>query len=246
MKSQRKLNNNRWTFEQLENRNLLAGNVISAQSGDQLVLTGDIKANVLTITQNSNGSIKVTGSGTKIDGLNSETFPGVTNLFIDMDGGNDVLTIKGVTLTGDTSEIGLGIIMGSGIDTLVMSGVNVTYQTAISGGDKNAMVIDKCNFNCDLGIEGGEGVDAVTITRTNIDGALSINLLDGTNALTMVTVSVNAIEGGGSYPYETLPPGFENLPNILPEIDCGAGDRRRQRCRRNCHGQRTDRLRDRN
>jgi len=223
MKLQDKIKRNRFAFEQLENRQLLTGNVNVDTSTGPAVITGDNSANVISITQTAPDTFKITGFGTTITG--PKTFTTTEGIFIDMRGGNDSLTLKNMTINGDTGEIGLGIILGPGTDALVMSGVNVTYQTAISGGDKNAMVIDKCNFNCDLGIEGGEGVDAVTITRTNIDGALSIDLLDGTNALTMVTVNVSALDdGGGSYPYETLPPGFENLPDILPAegTDCGA------------------------
>ena len=42
------------TFEALENRNLLAGNVTASQSGSELtIILGDSSANVLTVTQMS-------------------------------------------------------------------------------------------------------------------------------------------------------------------------------------------------
>ena len=223
MKSHHKNMGNRHGFEQLENRQLLAGNVTTALNGDQLVITGDGSANVLLITQTAPNTFKLTGGGTKVDGQNSETISGVTNMFIDMGGGSDALTIKGVTLTGNTGEISLGILLGDGSDALVMSGVTTYDACGINGGSgNNAIVIDKSSFGYDLGIQTYGGVDAITITRSTVYGALSIQMGDGTNALSMVSDNVTKIESGGAPCSYGLPEGFDVLENAFFEIDCGA------------------------
>jgi large repetitive protein len=224
MKSQRKLNNNRWAFEQLENRNLLAGNVAADASTGALIITGDNAANVLVITQVAANSYKVTPGGTKLNGsFSAQTFSNVTDgVFIDMGGGNDSLTLKGLTINGGSGEISLGILLGDGSDALVISSVTTEEAGAINGGSgNNAIVIDKSSFGYDLGIQTNDGVDAITITRSTVFGALSIQMGNGTNALSMVSDNVNEIEEHGT-PSSDLPEGFGILDEAFFEIDCGA------------------------
>src|SRR6476469_6130210 len=83
------------TFQQLENRLTLAGNVIASVSSHSLYLTGDSRANNLQIVQLANGQYQVTGKdGTTINGQAQKTFSGVTaDLIVNLNGGNDVLYI---------------------------------------------------------------------------------------------------------------------------------------------------------
>ena len=57
------------------------------------------------------------------------------------------------------------------------------WETAIDGGEgNNALVIDSCHLNYNLGIQTYGGVDAVAIKGTTIFGALQMQLGNGTNA----------------------------------------------------------------
>ena len=83
------------SFQQLENRLTMAGNVIASVSSHSLYLTGDSRANNLEIIQVGNGQYQVTGKdGTTINGQAQKTFSGVTaDLIANLNGGNDTLKI---------------------------------------------------------------------------------------------------------------------------------------------------------
>jgi hypothetical protein len=120
----------RRSFESLENRQLLAGNVTADATTvpGTLVIEGDNSANVLVLTQVSPGVIKITPAGTKLNGSSSAQNFNVTNgIYIDMGGGSDSLTLKNMTVPGtdETYSAGLSILMGTGNDGLVMSQVTV-------------------------------------------------------------------------------------------------------------------------
>lgn len=209
-------------FESLEPRNLLAGNVTADSSSGALIVLGDNSANIITITQVSPDTYKVAGTATKVNGSNSaQTFYATDGIFINMNGGNDVLTVKNLTINGETGDIGLGIMLGAGADVLLVQKVTVGWETAIDGGEgNNAIVIDSCHLNYDLGIQTYGGVDAVVIKGTTILGALQVQLGNGTNALTMLNVNVFGSPGGPDM--STIPEGFEILECALPRIECGA------------------------
>ncbi|HZZ26785.1 MAG TPA: hypothetical protein VFE46_02160 [Pirellulales bacterium] len=221
MKVHRNLKRNRWGVERLEDRRMLAGNVYVANDGGALVITGDSAANVFTLTQTAANTFKVTGSGTTVHGTNP--ISGIYNgIFIDMtQGGNDVVTLKNVNIQGQSDGISLGVLLGNGNNTLVLTGVTTELACGIVGGSKvNAITITQSFFGYDLSIEGGNSTDAVTITKTTVDGGLFVSLCNGTNAFTMSSVAVTKADPPCS-PYGDVPYGFESL-NYLPFIDCGA------------------------
>ncbi len=89
-------------FETLENRAMLAGNVLASVSGTTLNITGDAAANSIQITQNSSGNWKVTGVATKVNGSSSFTSNTlVTDILIDLMAGNDTTNISKGSLSGE-------------------------------------------------------------------------------------------------------------------------------------------------
>ncbi|HTQ38639.1 MAG TPA: hypothetical protein VMJ32_06410 [Pirellulales bacterium] len=227
MKSQRKLKSNRWGFEQLEYRQMLAGNVTvgpDPSDSNRLLIIGDNSANVITVTQTAANTFKVTGAGTNIIG--AQPVSNITDgIFIDMMGGNDSVTVKNMTVNGDTDGISLGILLGAGTDALVMSSVTTEYACGIDGGaGVTAVAINKCTFGYDLGVHTYDSADAVAITNSTVYGALTVQLGNGTNALTMVSDKVLKLsDGGGGTPSEGFSDEFDVLICAFdPEIDCGA------------------------
>ncbi len=158
-----------------------------------------------------------------MNGSNSaQTFYAPDGIFVDMGSGNDSLTLKNLTINGESGDVGLGILLGAGTDALLVQSVTVNWETAIDGGEgNNAIVINSCHFNYDLGIQTYGGTDAVTITNTQILGALQVQLGNGkANALTMVNDSV--VGAPGQPDDSDLPDGFEILECTLPREECGA------------------------
>ena len=85
-------------FESLEPRNLLAGNVTADASSGALIILGDGSANIITVTQTAPDTYKVAGTATNVNGTSSaKTFYATDGIFINMNGGNDVLTVKNLT-----------------------------------------------------------------------------------------------------------------------------------------------------
>ena len=73
---------------------MLAGNVTAALVGTELQITGDIGNNNIDVQQLANGDWQVSGIATQINGLNTPfTAAGVTDIAIDMNGGNDRLNV---------------------------------------------------------------------------------------------------------------------------------------------------------
>jgi len=186
------------SFESLENRQLLAGNVTADATTvpGTLVIVGDNSANVLVLTQVSPGVIKITPAGTKLNGSSSAQKFTVTNgIYIDMGGGSDSLTLKSLTVPGidETYSAGLAILMGTGNDALVMSQVTVAdgYCAIDTGDGSDATAIDRNNFNHSFYIDGGNGNNAIAISRSRIDGQFVILTGSGNDAITLLNDNVN-------------------------------------------------------
>ena len=85
------------TFESLENRSMLAGNVTAAvDGGGNLTITGDAKANTIYIAETSSGGWRIQGLSTKINGHAKifVTAPVTGNITVDMGDGNDRFSCK--------------------------------------------------------------------------------------------------------------------------------------------------------
>ncbi len=80
------------TFETLENRSMLAGNVVAAvDGGGNLTITGDAKSNIIYLAETASGGWRIQGLDTKING-HAKTFvtaPVTGNISVDMGDGND-------------------------------------------------------------------------------------------------------------------------------------------------------------
>src|ERR1043165_1413771 len=89
-------------FEHLEDRRLLAGNVTANATTvpGVLLITGDGSSNGILVEQVSAASFKVTGLGTTVNAsFSAKTITGVTGgIAINMQGGNDAVTLKNLTV----------------------------------------------------------------------------------------------------------------------------------------------------
>ena len=153
--------------ENLEQRQMLAGDVSVALVGDSLNIFGDDSSNRIEIV--SDGStVTVSGQGTDLNGQDDPlTFAAsnIVNYFIEMSDGNDRVTITATNDSGHafgsqdvlcvvgetTGEGAIGIEMGKGNDQLNFIGQNsggfafFMNSLGVSTGDGN----DRINFDLD-------------------------------------------------------------------------------------------------
>src|SRR5262249_7932847 len=127
-------------LEMLEGREVPTGNVTASLSGTTLLLTGVNNANIpanndqeVIITGSGPGSVVVQGqNGTSVNlGGGPVVYDNVTNITINMNNGNDSVTIQAVEITGNLTYAG-----GAGSDTLtIQNGATIIGGTlSINGG----------------------------------------------------------------------------------------------------------------
>jgi hypothetical protein len=179
------------TFQSLENRCLMAGNVTAAVQNHSLVINGDNQNNDIEITQVGNGQYKL-GVGqfstTTINGKSTpQTFSGITADFkINMKGGNDIVVIDNaaqsvpvLTLPGN-----LNVDLGTGSDVFYLESANTMGSATVTGGTGSKVVefdysmIGNSNFNagkndCNINLSSG-GV--VNLFYSRFERDLSVDL----------------------------------------------------------------------
>jgi hypothetical protein len=148
--------------ESLENRWLMAGNVMARQLGEVLLITGDSKDNAIEISLDQNNRVVVSAADAQVGfNINKPTriiqntingFSGVEQVVITLAGGNDALIISELDVDGDVT-----IDTGKGNDRLLIGGLSDSVPTdvVIGGG---------------LYISTGGGNDRVNEYRLRVEG----------------------------------------------------------------------------
>lgn len=192
-------------FENLEDRLLLAGNIVSTLTAGDLVLDGDALANQVKLSVSSTGELIATGlTGTTIDGVSSVNFGVVNSLTIDTDAGQDSITLTSTAFTfaGDISIDGgvgndlisvtgkfgaaLDVFGGSDLDTITISRSSVTGILTVDSGDGNDKItISATAAGADVFLQSGVGNDTVQVTGSTVRADLSVEDLGGNNLLSV-------------------------------------------------------------
>lgn len=185
----------------LEDRTLLAGNVLATMQGDNLVLTGDSKANKLSVTTIGN-SVQVLGvGGTKINNSPFVLIPGDMggNLKFKLKGGDDRLVV--------VADVGGDIVgrTGPGADVFELTSdvggdLNVNVGSAVSGS-QDVVVIAATSIQGSVKVKGTAGRQHVVVNASEIAGAASFSLGGGHDLFEVSTTtfgSLTANGGGGS------------------------------------------------
>jgi len=183
------------SFQQLENRLTMAGNVIASVSSHSLYLTGDSRANNLQIVQLANGQYQVTGKdGTTINGQAQKTFSGVTaDLIVNLNGGNDVLYVgyyaENVAVPTTVFDRDVKVNLGSGDDQLYIYHTNINDDVTVNAGSGADQVylrysrvgfagvdsgLNDCTINMGNNPAAGDQ-DFVDIRQTSFDHDLTIS-----------------------------------------------------------------------
>jgi hypothetical protein len=146
MKSHKTSKSRTLSFQPLEDRSLMAGNVTAAVQNHALVINGDNQGNAIEIQQVGDGQFKIFAidGSTKINGqTTAQTFSGVTGDFkINLKGGSDTLSIDNAAHTVPVMTLpgNLNVDLGSGdFDFVALTNASVRGSVSITGGsgDKN-------------------------------------------------------------------------------------------------------------
>jgi len=175
---------NRLVIEQLEQRDLFAGDVMAAMQGQMLVIGGDADANGIMLTYNSAAQSyrvigTVQGSGqTTINGLDAAQsaagveFSGVKQVYVGLGAGDDDFQVGSAAAVDTVIQKWLTIDMGDGNDSVVLG----ASGNAPSGP---APIARSLSVGTSLNANLGAGNDHLSIASATIGFALNINAGDG-------------------------------------------------------------------
>jgi hypothetical protein len=189
------------SFERLETRSLMAGNVTAAVVGGNLTITGDDVANYISLRElGDTGKWEIVGLKTSINGNAPRvvTAPVTGSITINLNGGADRLNIHDGNVPGH-----LFITMGDGDDTASLSNLQLGTYLHFEGNDgndaiavKNVQVTDP-SFAFFSTIDMQNGNDRAVVRNFN-DQDLSLTMGSGDDHLKMTNC---AFLGG---PYQRL------------------------------------------
>lgn len=182
-------------IERLEERALLAGNVVASLYGPHLSVTGDAADNAVEVTV-INNTVQLRGlNGTTINGgtavfvvaANTDTVTG--NILISLGDGNDsAVFTRNVKLGGATSVVG-----GTGNDALSSTGATFQGNVAFFGSDGNdSFSLQDSTAQNSLLLYGENGDDLVSLTNMTLNGYVRIKTGVGDDG-----ISFNNVTGSG-------------------------------------------------
>jgi hypothetical protein len=159
------------SVQQLESRQLMAGNVLANfNSGNDLVLTGDAAGNEIHIYESSvqANRIVVQGlNGTTINGLSKFELQAsvIDDIIANMHGGNDRVIVTNLTLTNTGNDSELIINTHAGDDRVHLDNVHgFKNDVQISTGDHNDFVWARgISVNDDFKVHTSSGADRVVL-----------------------------------------------------------------------------------
>jgi len=189
------------SFQQLEARLPLAGDVTIVQQGDLVTITGDRAANGLEIQKNALGTLRITGTiaGSPqspttlvLDGQRTDqTFLfDVQRVRIALGRGDDrvILGSQGVAGLPRTGLTALEVDLGDGNNTFDAKGLDVAGAVAQvrSGRNTDAIFLQQATFGGSLSFSTGDGTDTVRV-RDDVEilGQLSLDTGNGGGSVTL-------------------------------------------------------------
>jgi len=188
---QRQVNRRRQSFlsfESLESRTVLAGNVTASVTNGLLVVNGDNGDNQIAITQNANGGIRI--SALNLNGtttINGQAGPIVLGNVtqgarISLGNGDDLLQLSGAANSALTFGGTTSIDLGNGDDQLQFSNFNAAtlLLQGGSGDDQFLAVRDLNDPNATTGtgltvsgitiLQAGNGDDTISFRNSALNG----------------------------------------------------------------------------
>lgn len=176
-------------LDQLEHRNVLAGNVLASVKGGVLELLGDAEVNQISVVFDAKHNATISAlDDTTINGLDTPvSFQKVKGLTAFMREGDDVLDVSNGKLTKPVN-----IYMGADNDTLLMTDMSIAGKSTISLGDGDDTA-DLLNVKWGERTQflGGAGLDNVTMSNVKGGERTTINLGDDDDTATITDSTFN-------------------------------------------------------
>jgi hypothetical protein len=211
----------RFQFEQLEPRQMMAGDITAVLTGGSLYLTEAAgqtgKNNGVLISELANGKVHVqgtalTGTASKINGHASQDFTVTGSLFVNFGAGNDrvefsavgpVLNLQTIDLKLGPTSVKAGV---SDNDTVSLANFQTTGGLSIYTGAGNDIitvnggVVGNYKSSDQLWIKTGAGADYVSIQSTQIHGSLFVQTYDALSETAADTIycDKNAVVAGNA------------------------------------------------
>lgn len=210
------------SFDALEARLALDGNVSLALRHGILVVLGDFENNQISIAGNGAGNVTVSS----LDGVTTLnqlpdpiSFTGVHGLSINLGDGDDVLEMLSISLRKE-----LSVNAGAGLDSITIDNSLVSKNAAIStlGGDDIVSVLNS-SFSRDLAFSTGADFDQIALTNTRIKGDLKVLMGDGDDSFTsdnvLISDEVSIATQRGNDVVTVLDSSFKGETNIHTSFD---------------------------
>jgi hypothetical protein len=181
------------SFQPVEPRRMLSGNVDVAFDGQLLDVRGDNLNNNIVIAQQLSGAIVVTGQfGTLINGLPSVRFANglsIEKLDVRMEGGDDRVAINRLNLAGDlNADLGINSL---GRDTLVVNNSTIQGNLFGFGGfDTDTINVNGTTVFGDAIIDLAEGSGRSTVNNSTFNGSATFVGGEGADVFNAIEMTV--------------------------------------------------------
>lgn len=161
--------------EQLENRNLLAGNVSASVSGIDLNITGDNLGNTISVESFGAGKVQVRGFGTSINGAPDaiKIFTVSGSINIHMNYGADVVRVTNLIIRDN-----LNADLGPGSNELLLGQSAAGDNIRFAGTPSGPLYVQD-----NLSVVGNTGADRVFQSHLHVRGAGTLSLGDGDDTI---------------------------------------------------------------
>jgi hypothetical protein len=181
-------------FESLENRQMMAGDVMASVHAGTLFIKGDNLSNGITITA---GAIPnqviitgttVAGSGTTVNGITNAPVA-VNNVTKDVKikllAGNDSVTVNNLTVMGTLKFNG-----GGGVNTIAVNSSTICGDLEVrTGGSADTITITSTLVNGEAEFDTGGDCDHLTLVGSTF-GELDVHLEEGNDTLSITNTQV--------------------------------------------------------
>jgi hypothetical protein len=175
-------------YQQLELRQLMAGNVVVSLQANSLVVSGDGAANQIQLSGTPDGRVRVTGlTGTNINSGTADFVVDVPvrDVTIQMGNGDDSVDIENLVTTGF-----LNIDLGSGNDSLEVRDINVRVLNVDGRDGDDVMQFHNTFSHGYITMQGGNGDDAIAITAMATNRGFLVTMDDGADLLAIDNLGV--------------------------------------------------------
>jgi hypothetical protein len=186
--------NVRPTFEPLESRQLLAGNVTAVLDGGDLDIRGDNLGNRISVTQIGPGTYRVTGIGTTVNGgAGPVDIAGVTDdVDIRLGDGDDAVLVFSAEIPDE-----LEIRTRGGNDLVTVSSVSVNGETEVKTKDGiDLLEFIDCTFRGEFELKTGNGDDFAEAENCTFFDEAEFDMDDGNDEL---IIYGGGITGGSTF-----------------------------------------------